>query len=220
MEITIIEYTEVLNLTITDNCTTVSFQVSEIVEPLSLEINEHLGRDGKDFKYSDFTPEQLEALKGSPFTYEDFTPEQLELLRGKDFEYSDFTPEQLELLKGKDGKDFIFSDFTPEQLLLLKGDPFTYSDFTPAQLLALKGAAGKDFKYEDFTPTQLALLKGADGKSAYQIWIDAGNSGSVTVFLNSLKGAPGTSVQVLLATSQANAVALSTANPNNIYYWV
>lgn len=29
---------------------------------------------------------------------------------------------------------------------------------------------------------------GADGKSAYQVWLDAGNSGSETDFLNSLKG--------------------------------
>lgn len=34
---------------------------------------------GKAFEYSDFTPEQLEALKvkGDPFTYDDFTPEQI-----------------------------------------------------------------------------------------------------------------------------------------------
>ncbi len=35
--------------------------------------------------------------------------------------------------------------------------------------------------------------KGSDGKSAYQIWLDAGNSGSVNDFLNSLKGDDGKS---------------------------
>lgn len=48
------------------------------------------GPQGEPFKYEDFTPEQLEALKvkgdkgdkGDAFTYEDFTPEQLESLKG------------------------------------------------------------------------------------------------------------------------------------------
>lgn len=33
---------------------------------------------------------------------------------------------------------------------------------------------------------------GAPGESAYQLWLDQGNTGTVTDFLNSLKGAPGT----------------------------
>lgn len=46
------------------------------------------GDKGDPFLYSDFTPEQLEALKvkgdkGDPFLYEDFTPEQLEALKVK-----------------------------------------------------------------------------------------------------------------------------------------
>ena len=48
------------------------------------------GPQGEPFKYEDFTPEQLEALKvkgdkgdkGDAFTYDDFTPEQLESLKG------------------------------------------------------------------------------------------------------------------------------------------
>ena len=48
------------------------------------------GPQGEPFKYEDFTPEQLEALKvkgdkgdkGDAFTYSDFTPEQLESLKG------------------------------------------------------------------------------------------------------------------------------------------
>lgn len=72
------------------------------------------GKDGKDFKYEDFTAEQLLALKGEkgePFKYEDFTESQLESLKGqqgepgKAFTYEDFTAEQLESLKGKDGQD-------------------------------------------------------------------------------------------------------------------
>ena len=48
------------------------------------------GPQGEPFKYEDFTPEQLEALKvkgdkgdkGDAFTYADFTPEQLASLKG------------------------------------------------------------------------------------------------------------------------------------------
>ena len=38
---------------------------------------------GEPFRYEDFTPEQLEALKGPAFTFDDFTPEQLQELTGK-----------------------------------------------------------------------------------------------------------------------------------------
>ena len=49
--------------------------------------------------------------KGDAFTFEDFTPDQLELLKGEKgdkgdaFTYEDFTKEQLDLLKGENGKD-------------------------------------------------------------------------------------------------------------------
>lgn len=55
----------------------------------------------------------------------------------------------------------------------------------------------KMFKY-DGTAWQEFLLQGpagqdgVDGKSAYQIWLDAGNTGSEQDFLNSLKGKDGT----------------------------
>ena len=58
------------------------------------------------------TPEQLEKLrgpKGEPFRYSDFTQEQLNALKGpkgdkgEPFRYSDFTAEQLQALKGPKG---------------------------------------------------------------------------------------------------------------------
>ena len=49
---------------------------------------------GKDFKFSDFTAEQLQSLKGPP---------------GKDFKFSDFTQEQFELLKGPPGESSLTS---------------------------------------------------------------------------------------------------------------
>ena len=51
----------------------------------------------------------LKGEKGDPFTYADFTPEQLNALKGpkgdkgEPFRYSDFTPEQLLALKGPKG---------------------------------------------------------------------------------------------------------------------
>ena len=61
--------------------------------------------------------EQLRGPKGDAFTYEDFTPEQLNALKGPQgepgvkgdkgdaFTYADFTQEQLEALRGPAGKD-------------------------------------------------------------------------------------------------------------------
>lgn len=58
------------------------------------------------------TPEQIEKLKGpkgEPFKYSDFTQDQLNALKGpkgdkgEPFKYSDFTPEQLLALKGPKG---------------------------------------------------------------------------------------------------------------------
>ena len=52
----------------------------------------------------------LSAIKGEAFTYEDFTPEQLEALRGgkgdkgEAFKFEDFTLEQLKKLKGEKGE--------------------------------------------------------------------------------------------------------------------
>ena len=144
------------------------------------------GDKGEPFKYEDFTPEQLESLRGPKgddgfIKFEELTPEQKEELRGPKgdaFTYEDFTPEQLNALKGQPGQKgdkgdaFTYADFTQEQLEALKGQDgkngkdFTYDDFTAEQLEALRGPAGrdgKDFTYDDFTPEQLNALKGQDG---------------------------------------------------------
>lgn len=55
------------------------------------------GDAGKDFKYSDFTPEQLTALRGPQ------GPEGPQGPQGAAFTYGDFTEEQLEALKGPRG---------------------------------------------------------------------------------------------------------------------
>ncbi len=53
--------------------------------------------------------------KGDPFTYADFTPAQLEALRGPKGDKGDDGPE------GPQGPAFTYADFTPEQLAALQG---------------------------------------------------------------------------------------------------
>ena len=124
--------------------------------------------------------------KGEPFRFEDFTPEQLEQLRGPQGEpgsisFEELTPEQKEQLRGpagKDGKDFTYADFTQEQLNALKGQPgakgdkgdaFTYADFTQEQLEALKGQQGEPGRDG---------IDGKDGVSITHTW--NGTSLSIT----------------------------------------
>lgn len=54
-----------------------------------------------------------------------------------------------------------------------KGDSLTFDKLTPAQKAELKGEPGKD------------------GKSAYQVWLDKGNTGTESDFITSLKGPRG-----------------------------
>lgn len=79
------------------------------------------GPKGEPFKYSDFTQEQLENLKGPRGEQGPPGP------KGEPFKYSDFTQDQLNALKGPKGD---------------KGEPFKYSDFTAEQLQALRGPKG------------------------------------------------------------------------------
>ena len=102
---------------------------------------------------------------------------------------------------GKDGIDGIDGDPGPAgqsayQIWIAQGNTGTEFDF----LNSLKGTNGKDgvngkdgingkdgkdgVDGKDGAP-------GQDGKSAYQIWLDHGNTGTELDFLNSLKGAKG-----------------------------
>ena len=70
----------------------------------------------------------MKGDKGDPFTYDQFTPAQLEGLKGSKgdkgnpFTYSDFTSEQLEALRGPRGE---------------KGDPLRFEDLTEEQKKSL-----------------------------------------------------------------------------------
>ena len=58
----------------------------------------------------------LKGDKGDAFTYQDFTPEQLESLKGPKGDAGDKGE------KGEKGDPFLYSDFTEEQLSKLKGE--------------------------------------------------------------------------------------------------
>lgn len=120
------------------------------------------GPKGEPFRYEDFTPEQLEKLKGPKGDKGDPGIQGIQGLKGEPFRYSDFTSDQLDILRGPMG---------PRGEDGPKGDPFTYKDFTPEQLEKLKGPKGDNglegppgpkgepFKYSDFTQEQLNALK-------------------------------------------------------------
>lgn len=66
-------------------------------------------------------------VKGDPFLYEDFTPEQLESLRGPQGEpgpltFADFTPEQIEIIRGPQGAKGDTGDRGPQGIQGEKGD--------------------------------------------------------------------------------------------------
>lgn len=107
------------------------------------------GPKGEPFRYSDFTPEQLEALKG-PKGDRGENGEQGP--KGEPFRYSDFSAEQLEALKGPKG------DKGEDGLQGPKGEPFKYTDFTAEQLATLKGEKGDKGETPEI-PNTVRLLK-------------------------------------------------------------
>ena len=88
-------------------------------------------------------------------------------------------PQGIQGVPGKDGRNGINGkdgDRGPQGIPGEQGEP------------GLPGTNGKDgVDGKDGQPGR----DGTDGKSAYQIWLDNGHSGTETDFLNSLKGAPG-----------------------------
>ena len=121
--------------------------------------------------------------KGEPFRFEDFTPEQLEQLRGPKGEdgvvkFEELTPEEKEQLRGPKGDAFTYEDFTQEQLNALrgqpgekgdKGDAFTYADFTEEQLEALRGPQGIQGVPGETGPAGQPGQDGKDGKDGVSV---------------------------------------------------
>lgn len=142
------------------------------------------GEKGDAFTYSDFTAEQLAALKGpkgDKMTLDDLTEEEVEALRGEKgdkgdpFLYSDFTPAQLEALRGPQGVQgppgADGSDGTPgadgadgvDCTHSWSGSVLTVTSASGTSSADLRGPKGDAFTFEDFTAEQLEGLRGADG---------------------------------------------------------
>lgn len=142
------------------------------------------GDKGDPFKYTDFTEEQLAALKGPKGDKGDTGLTGPAGPKGEAFTYNDFTPEQLESLKGQKG------DKGEQGIQGVKGDPFTYDDFTSEEIDFLKkpatDAANELNKYLDIvklpvveTPTSETTLA-MDANKVYDITIGE----SLTLTLN------------------------------------
>ena len=111
------------------------------------------------------------GLKGDPFRYEDFTPEQLEALKGPKGEdgLSAFNIAQLngfqgtyvEWLKSLKGKDGASATADNAHQLLLQGNVWCESANVDDVLTALIGNIGKPFPRTDFKPlTVLNVVRG------------------------------------------------------------
>lgn len=94
-------------------------------------------KDGKDFTYDMFTPEQIENLRGPKGD------------KGEPFRYSDFTAAQLEALRGPQG------DPGP------KGDPGTIDDRTQALIVAYVLSQIPDWSKQANKPAYTAAEVGA-----------------------------------------------------------
>lgn len=62
-----------------------------------------------------------------------------------------------------------------------------------------------------------ALLEIGNGKSAYQVWLDLGNTGTEQDFINSLTGMPGSAAGVSTKAIPAGALKLSDITESGIY---
>lgn len=86
-----------------------------------------------------------QGLKGEPFTYKDFTPEQLEALRGPEGKEGKQGVQGPKGDKGEQGIQGIKGDTGQQGPIGPQGpvgNPFVYEDFTKEQLEALRGPQG------------------------------------------------------------------------------
>ncbi|HAH17805.1 MAG TPA: hypothetical protein DCL29_02165 [Eubacterium sp.] len=82
-------------------------------------------------------------------------------------------------VKGRDGT-ITFESLTPEQIEALRGPRGERGEQGPAGPEGPQGPMGEVI----LTPEQTAALKGDQGKSAYDIWIEQGHTGTEEDFLN------------------------------------
>lgn len=87
-------------------------------------------------------------------------------------------------VKGPAGATTVsFEDLTPAQIEQLRGPQGIQGPQGQTGATGPQGPMGE----VTLTPEQVAALKGDDGKSAYEIWVEAGHMGTVNDFLNWLR---------------------------------
>lgn len=174
-----------LIIELTDSTT---FDCGEVIGPQGPQ-----GERGEPFTYDDFTPEQLEALRGPQGIQGErgpqgeTGPQGIQGVQGVQGEVGPQGPQGEQGPKGDTGST------GPQGPQGIQGEPFTYDDFTPEQLEALtgpqgpqglQGPQGEPFTYEDFTPQQLEDLTGPQGPKG-----DTGPQG-----LQGVQGEPGVGI--------------------------
>ena len=180
--------------------------------------------------------------KGDAFRYEDFTPEQLEALRGPQGPTGSQGPTGPQGNPGTPGEPGVQGPTGPageQGPTGPKGDPFRYEDFTPEQLASLvgpqgpagvqgpTGPKGDAFRYEDFTPAQLEALRGPTGPTgatgpagSYTPGDNISISGdtiSVVGVIAPLPGSPNT-ISYIWSGSQAQYEALASYRNDTLYH--
>lgn len=86
-------------------------------------------------------------------------------------------------VRGPGASTVTFDELTPEQIEQLRGQRGPQGEQGPQGETGPEGPMGE----VTLTPEQVAALKGDPGKSAYQVWLDNGHSGSEEDFLQWLR---------------------------------
>ena len=138
------------------------------------------GINGKDFKYEDFTKEQLAALKGEKGEKGEQGLQGPPGKNGKRGPAGERGPQGPQGLQGPAGPKGDKGEQGPQGLTGPKGEQGERGPIGPRGETGPKGEKGdvgpagpagingKDFKYEDFTKEQLAALKGEKGEKGEQ----------------------------------------------------
>lgn len=128
------------------------------------------GKPGAALTFDMLTNEQKAELKGEPFKYEDFTPQQLAALKGETGQgfvvkgtYSTLELLQQAITSPSAGDAYAIGATAPYNIYIYDGVHSVWVNY--GQLQGAKGDKGDAFTYEDFTSAQLEALKGTDGFS-------------------------------------------------------
>lgn len=161
-------------------------------------------------------PQGPQGPKGADgtMTFEDLTAEQRESLRGPKGDTGDTGPQGATGPQGPKGEKGDKGD-TGEQGP--KGDTGATGPQGPKGDTGATGPQGPQGTAGETGPQGPAGANGSNGKSAYQIWLDAGNSGTEADFLASLTGPQGPAGSSGLSNYDLTFSAL-TPNTTNISF--